>query len=336
MEVNENPESVYSLSLVKNFFLVFSFLCINNSFSQVYNYTPIEIYNIETNPAILASKEKNNVFNCSQQNSFSSSNQFSTSNLSASKYLSKSFIGLGISANNTSLGKNKNYSHLGLGIGYRNVLFNKMNIKFGMTYKIIQSNSPKGHFDYFSFSPSDSINMSSNSTFSDNLNTSILLSDGYSKYYVSFAVLNLNTPWSNSVHNNFFPNYYAVNLGNFLNLFNVRFGNEVSYSGIFKSSPITNKTSVGHYLKISLHTKVLSRKSSIISGSSFGYIVNESYHFIPFITYYTKEYNLKLSYNCQFDKATLHQLSTSSFQLFFEYKLSKKSTSYHLKGDPSF
>lgn len=316
--------------------ILFTFIAINYSFSQVYNYTPFDYTNIETNPAILASKEKNNVINCSQQNNFSTSNPFSASNLSGSKYLSSSFVGLGFSVNNTSFSKNQNYSHLGMSIGYRNILFNKINIKIGMTYKIIQSNSPQGGFDYFSFSPIDSINSNSRSTFSDNINTSILLSDGYQKYFISFAMLNINSPWSNTQSNQLFPNYYTFHIGNFLNIFDSKYRNEISYSGFYKTSSYTNKTSAGHYLKIELHTASLSRKSSIITGSRIGYIVNDCYHFIPFITYFTKRYSIKYTFNFQVDKATFRQFYNSSSQLTFEYKLANKTPKISSTGNPSF
>ncbi|GEM_PF-4514947 len=334
--MSKKTGSMFSPLFFKHLCILLTFSSINFSFSQVYNYTPFEFTTIESNPAILASKEKNNVLNCSQQNNFSNSNPFSTSNVSGSKYLSRSFIGLGISLNNTSLGKNKNHSHLGLSIGYRNILFNKINIKLGMTYKIIQINSPNGRFDYFSFSPTDSLNTNSHSSFSGNLNSSVLLSDGYHKYFLSFAMLNINSPWSNPQSNQLFPNYYIFHIGNFLNIFNTRYGNEISYTCFYKNSSFTNKISIGHYLKIELLTTRLSRKSSIITGSRIGYIINDCYHFIPFVTYFTKRYSIKYTFNFQVDKVTFRQFYNATSQLTFEYKFEKKAPKIRSTGNPSF
>jgi len=288
---------------------------VNAAKCQVYNYTPIIHNDIETNPSLLASDKMNNRIQLYHQNSFSSLNTFSYSSLKLSKYFEPSFLGIGLSINNTSMGNSISYNHIGLGAGYRNVLFNKIYLKLGATYKIINTNSPYGSFDYFLFVPSAP---TSYRKFNDGLNLALSFSSASDRYYVSMNLLNPDLPWHKTNIDIQFPTYYVLNVGNAMRFFDGDLNSELSYSGFGKYSAFKNKMTYSHYINIKLNTQ-LTRRSSFQYGSRLGFAENDYFHFLPFITYYNSKLALSLSYNFHLSKIkfTPKYISTTSLNLIY-------------------
>lgn len=286
-------------------------------YSQVYNYTPIIHNDIETNPAILASPKVDNRVQLIHQNSFSSINPFSFNSLRLSKYFESSFLGLGLSLNNTNLGS-FNYNHIGIGAGYRNVLFNKVYLKLGATYKLVNTNSPSGIFDYYSFTPSGFL---SKSIIKDNVNLALsFTSSPDDRSYVSFGLLNLDLPWGKTNNSTQFPKYYVLNVGNLMTFFDRDKNSEISYTAFGKLSATSNKIIFSQYINLKFNLS-FSRKSSFQYGSKIGFTENAYYHFIPFITYYRRKFAVSVSYNLHLDKVKFNQIYYSTAQINITYIL---------------
>lgn len=224
-------------------------------------------------------------------------------------------MGLGITLNNTNI-NNQYYNHLGFGLGYRNIIANKIYIKIGAMYKLIQSNSPVGHFDYYSFIPSDTIN---ENHIDHKLNISFSLSSTLDRYFLSFSVLNLDLP--NSPITSQFPSYYVWNAGNLVSIFNKGFSrSEISYSGNYKFYTLSDKTSISHYLMVKYGFN-LNRRTSLEIGSRIGYAENSYYHIIPLVSLIRKKIKAGFSINTYFDKETFKTKYNTSTQINLIYKL---------------
>ena len=292
------------------------YIFINPIYGQVYNYIPINHNDIETNPSILASESMNSRIQILHQNTFSSINSFSFNSLRLSKYFESSFFGIGLSINNTNMDSNICYNHIGLGAGYRNVLFNKVYIKFGVTYKLIKTNSTLGNFEYYSFSSSS---LNNKKKFKDNLNLALSFSSPNDRYYVSFGLLNFDLLWNETKNNIQFPTYYVINVGNLMSIFDKR-NSEISYTAFSKLSEKSNKTTYSHYMNFKFHIQ-LTRKAGLNYGSRIGFAENDYFHFIPFITYYRKKLVVNLSYSFHLNKMEFQSKYFSTNQINVIYIL---------------
>jgi hypothetical protein len=302
----------YSIQIV---FIALS-ISAGNSFCQVYNYAPIIHNDIETNPAILASENMNDRVQFMQQNTFSEKNPFSYTSLRFSKYFKSCFSGVGLSINNTCMENNSNYKHIGIAAAYRNILFNKVFIKFGACYKFIYSNLSMGEFnDYSFYAP----NYTSDPIIKSNMNLALSFSSASDRYYVSLGRLNCSLPWHKwgSADSLIFPNYYVINAGNFINLFskNRNGAKEISYSAFFKGY---GEKTFSQYINIKLNL-ALTRRSGLQYGIRAGYAENAYFHFIPFLTFYKKKIAASLSYSYRLNKKTFYTKPYSTTQINIIY-----------------
>ena len=287
-------------------------MSLQNVIGQVYNYSPMSFDDIEINPSKLATKEMGMIQTIRQDNF----NDFSLSSLRYTRYIPATFMGLGITLNNTNI-KNQHYNHLGFGLGYRNIIANKIYIKIGAMYKLIQSNSPAGRFDYYSFTPSDTVYVNH---IDHQLNVSVSLSNTLERYFISFSALNLNQP-SNTAISSQFPSYYVWNAGNLVSLFNKQFSrSEISYSGNYKYYKLMSQNSVSHYIMVKYGFN-LNRKTSLEIGSRFGYAENSYYHIIPLVNFVRKKFKASFSINTYFDKQTFKTKYNPSTQINLIFKL---------------
>lgn len=287
-------------------------------YCQVYNYSPISYRDIETNPAIIASESKNLQIDVSHQNTFSSTNPFSCSTLNLSKYFESTFSGLGLVLNNTNMGDSINYNYIGLSAGYRNILFNKVHIRIGVTYKLINTNAPSGNFDYYSFAASGS---SKQKNINDNLNLSLSISSPSDRYFVSFASLDINFPWNNTNNSSGFPTYYVFHLGNLMSLFDgSRRDSEISYTAFSSYSLITKKNKISQSIDLKFIMNI-TRNISIKYGSRVGYVENKYVHLTPFLTFFKRKSALTIAYDFYTEKNNFLSTYPSSIQLGFIYNL---------------
>lgn len=282
--------------------------CAENKISaQVYDYSAINYWDIETNPSIVAFERKNNTLNLNYQNSIATKKNLASSTIQFSKYFNSNFWGLGLILNNTSITKS-NYKYVGLSVGYRTVVMNEALLRIGTTYKLIHSN--KGNFDYF-ISP-DSI---SNSGVTSNANVSISLSTAGDRHFISYSATNVNLPWDiNNAQQ--FPGYSILHIGNLMSFFDAH-DSEISYTGFQKKSAKNGSFSYNHYvdLKFVFH---VSRTVGIRYGARLGYAENKHVHTIPFLTCYNKKTALTIFYNTYVAKKLPYP---SSIQLNLTYKL---------------
>lgn len=291
---------------------IINFISCQNIYGQVYNYSPMSFDDIEINPSKLATKDIE-MIQLIRQDNYS---DFSLNSIRYTKYIPSTFMGLGISFNNTNTNQ-QHYNHLGIGLGYRNIIANKVYIKIGAMYKVIQSNSTSGQFDYYSFVPSDTIR---SNHINQKLNVSISLSSTLDRYFLSFSTLNIDLPSKSDVSSEF-PSYYVWNVGNLVSLFNKRYSrSEISYSGNYKSYKLSDKTSISHYILL-MYGFNLNRKTSLSFGSRIGYAENSYYHLIPQISLITRKFKASLSLNTYFDKNTFHSTFKPSTQINLIYKL---------------
>jgi len=310
-KINNTFLSLSAITLVAMLLLTFGIY--SPVYCQVYNYSPINYRDIETNPSIVASGSKNNQININHLNTFSSTTPFSYTNIQLSKYFESIFSGLGLTANNTMMKDGIHYNYLGLSAAYRNVLFNKAFIKMGATYKLISTNAPSGSFDYYSFTP-DGLNRQKNVT--GNLNLSLSVSSPSDKYFVSISSLNNNLLWNKKNNSIQFPRYYVFHLGNLMSLFDgANRGSEISYTAFSTLSLTNNKTVYNQAIDFKFVLNI-TRNASIRYGSRVEYAENRYVQCIPFITLFKRKSAVTFSYNfcskennSQFTPLSIIQLS---------------------------
>jgi len=301
--------------LKQNLLFLFLFFSLNFTYSQVYNYIPIHYNDFETNPSVLACELLDRRFQAIHNNSLFRHNAFALSSVKVSKYYEDIFCGLGFSLNNTIVGKQTNYNHAAISGAYRNVLLNKIYVKVGASYKIINTNSFAGAFDYYSFKPS---NTKKNAYISNNLNLSLSFASSMERYYMSFAVLNMNLPLTPKGKEIEFPRYYALNAGNLMSLFYRSSANdELSYSGFGKVGA-SNKLEFSHYVNLKFKFYV-NRYSIIQYGIRMGGTQKDFYQFTPMLTYHRDRVLINMSYSFHRDTHTFRTkyFSTTGLNLIY-------------------
>lgn len=263
-------------------------------YSQVYNSYPISHYDFEVNPAILSSFNQARNIHSFNQIGFSDNAQFTSFSVKYSQPFRDSFKGIGIILNHTRFGEKTNYGFGGISFGYRNIILDKILLQIGTTYKLISTYSPPGYFDYFAHKQT---NQEYDTRNDDNYNFSLSLSSGGNKFYSSFCLINIQTPWDLTTNKIEFSKYYAINVGNFLSLFNNDYRNEVvSFSSIIKKNNMNNEIEIVNFIHIKLN-KPINRGSSMQFGTRAGYSSNNFFHFLPQIAYYRRSYLLNFSVN---------------------------------------
>jgi hypothetical protein len=305
-------DAIKQLTNKKAFTLAFLLISLSG-IGQVYNYNPPSAFNFETNPAILANSKYNNRIVAKHQNSFSRTNPFNYASFRYSKYLKSKFVGLGVSLNRTSHGQGIGYYHAALGCGYRNVLFNKLFIRLGIMYKVIQINAPPGGFDYFQYTSKE---VSSKTAITHNMNWSVMLGNSSDTRYVSFSKLNMNLPGLSAQSDFSSPEYYNWTVGNLLSFGRIR-ERKLSYCGFVKK--IGKATTVSHYMNLQFNTR-LGRKYGLNFGGRIGLTDEQYYHIAPMLQLYSYKYTCQVFYNLHLQKGTYELTLPPSTQISFIYK----------------
>lgn len=252
--------------------------------AQVYNYLPFHHFALETNPSIL-SYERDAPYLRFGQQGVPFSDGFSFSQLTASVYSKKTFLGAGTVLANARYNDSISYQHIGLGAGYRNIMFNKVYMKAGFMYKLLNVNSPGGGFDYYRFHASDSLITNSNQ---QNINYSVSLSSPSDFYYISFAMLNQALPWDND-NESAFPSYMVINVGNAANFSRSMQGRHQILATVYRKEvpyALTQPSSEwSYYLAYYRPIMNLTRQSYLQLGSRFGYTDGDWIHVTPTLRY---------------------------------------------------
>src|SRR5258708_7063752 len=126
-------------------FVLLALLFFGKIYGQIYNYDPIRHSNFETNPSYVASEKSRNCLNIVQQNALFSKDKFSNSTIRFSAYSRKYFSGFGLVLSNTHVNDSVHYNYEGLAAAYRTIFFNKVFIKLGVLYKIIDMKTSPGN-----------------------------------------------------------------------------------------------------------------------------------------------------------------------------------------------
>lgn len=315
MKKTNSPASNYFLKLKAS--LVFVLIC-TFGFGQVYNYHPISNTDIETNPSNLASKIVDNRFQLIHHNGFIDSQPFMFNSLRLSRYLEGAFTGIGLTFNNTKLDNNLYYNHIGIGFGYRNVLFDKIEIRIGGMYKLSQINAPYGNFDYLIFTPKSQI---IEKWTKSNYNVSLSLSYEGNKYYLSTGYSNLLFPFEKTDSISFFPKYFFINAGNFLSLFNCRDGQELSYTVVSKNLSGKYNESFSHFLNFKSKNQRFKRRLSGIWGLRLGYVDNSFLQFTPSIILHRRSWIISLAYNFHQEKEKFKSVHFATSQIIISLTL---------------
>lgn len=288
------------------------------AYSQVYNYIPISRNEIETNPASLSTQEINNRIQIIHQNAFFSSNQFMLNSIRLTKYINKSFAGIGLTLNNTKYDNDTYYNHIGIGVGYRNMLFNKIAIRIGGMYKLSMLKAQAGSYDYLSFISNEKI---VHSNINNSVNMSLSVSYGIDKFHFTAGYLNLFIPIGNKYSEFVFPKYYYINMGNFFKIFRRRGSKDLSYTLLIQENKGLNIKSLNHFINYKHSTINLSRKSSLYLGLKVGLLDNSYLQFAPSLTYFEKKMAISVSYNFHNDKETFKSVYFPSSQINIVYIL---------------
>ncbi|MFT7614207.1 MAG: hypothetical protein ACI9J3_003189 [Parvicellaceae bacterium] len=299
--------------MIKQLLTILAVLVSVVGYSQVYNYSIPSLQNIETNPAILSTKKFDNRVKLTHENRFSSTNPFNYTSFRYSKYLESKFVGFGVTLNKTSLGQGVGYNHVGFGVGYRNVLFNKLYLRLGAMYKVNQIKAPPGEFNYFQFT---SMEVSSATDITHNLNWSVILGKNNNQQFISFSHMNAKLPGLESSSFTM-PQYYSVTAGNFLSFLSRKPETKITYNGIVKK--IGDTTTVSHYMNIQVNAN-LSRKVGLKIGARVGINNGSNYHLAPMISVYSKKMAVQAYYNLFIKKKDIYTEIPQSTQFSFTYK----------------
>lgn len=248
--------------------------------AQVYNYYPLTQSDQETNPTVLNSERYRSHAQVIHLNSFDTQEAFSYSSIRVSGSTQTHIWGFGITASHTSIEK-KSYEHYAFSVAYRNVLFNKILIKTGLSYKMINTHTPVNYLDNYT-TTADS---SAGKPWQDNINIAFTLTNSLERYYLSFGILNINTPWNNNTTYNF-PQYYCIHAGNLMSFFDKDRGKEVSYDLVFQKSISDQRFHKIHYVNLKYLLKI-TRKNTLQIGLRTGYSVGRYIHLMPSITAYS-------------------------------------------------
>jgi hypothetical protein len=283
---------------------VWLFLFLNPVHGQIYNYEPINHFNFETNPAILASDRFEQLVKVRHYGApLLSSNQFSETSIKASKYLNRFFTGAGISLTHTQQNDSIRYNQLAAGLAYRNVIFDKVYIKAGLLYKVLDVKAPNGFFTNYDFSALDG---QLENSVHQNVNWSVSIASPSDFFHVSFGRLNAALPWGDDA-STYFPIYDFINVGDFLKGVFPDRKMELMYTAFRKKYSGLNYTPWSHYIMFSKQHR-LTRKISMKTGFRAGIADEAYYHFNPFIAFFnSQQIYVKIGVDLAYKKANWHQ-----------------------------
>lgn len=272
---------------------------------------PMSISNIETNPSYVASENSMFLTSVSHLNNFQETGRFSMNNLKISKYFENYFSGIGLNFSNTNISDSIKYNHIGLSFAYRNILFNKVYVKFGIHYKLIGISAPQGNFTKYNFIAESNIVEKTNT---QNLNLSLTFSSPLEEYYATVGFLNITPIWAKET--NYFPQYNYIRIGNFWKLIRSSSDNEISFL-IYSQRYNFDIPTTSYYMTI-YKQFIISRLSRFKIGGDIGY--NSFHKFIlkpSFIFFKVRRFNYNSIRN--------QQSNIIMFKLSADFELKMKS-----------
>jgi len=181
-------------------------------------------------------------------------------------------------------------------------------------YKMNQIKAPPGDFDYFQYT---SMEVSSTSALSHNMNWSIMVGTNGNQQYASFSRLNLSLPGLSAEDKFSFPTYYSWTAGNFLSFIGGSPETKITYNGIVKK--IGDTTTVSHYVNLQVNQSI-NRRTSVIIGARAGITDGNYYHIAPMLTLYNKKAAVQAYYNLFLRTTPNLPDIPQSIQFSFTYK----------------
>lgn len=241
-------------------------LC-NSSYSQVYEYLPVSYTNIETNLSFVASEKNDFIAKCYHINNFQKQDNFNYTTLRFSNYFKNRFWGFGLFISNTRIKDTIKYKHAGLSLGYRNILFDKVYVRIGANYKIIDMNSPKGFFTKYDFEYEENIMINDAL---HNMNLSVTFSSNQEILYLTIGTLNYEFTQSAKSYN-YFPRYNYLKFGNLIQYIEgtTRVNSDISFL-IINECNFKENNILGYYIS-AYNSWSLSRSLTSRYGGDFGY-----------------------------------------------------------------
>lgn len=270
---------------VKSNILLLLILFSYNLASQDYNNFNFEYSNIEINPSFTVSDTYGIAAQLSHfSNLKNRSNKFTSTNFIISKKLNILFSGIGLSISATNIEDKISSKKIGLSYAYRNILFNKLYIKFGINYRFIETVAPKGYYSNYSFA-SGQINLEN--SLQSKINYSISICSPKENYYIAFGQLNLNSPFSKAINIHKFSNYMYLQIGNFWRL--IRRGatwQELLVTIVHKKK---NDSSINYLYKTTIHNALRTNRHSWLRyGGDFVLSPNQYFAICPSFAFYHK------------------------------------------------
>ncbi len=261
------------------------------AYSQEYPYEINQYQEFERNPAYTLNNLTNNTIDYSHKGFLPGINKFNSDKISFKHYFEGLFSGAGVFFSRNQTNDSVKYTCTGISAAYRNILFDKVYVKLGLTYKFIYNNSASGIYDDFSFYANDSA-LKRNSI--NNFNASVAFTSSSDYYFISAGICNINPFGKIYSENSPFLVQYSVNAGNFFSLLSAQKTNYLSFTYLQNTTAEGTFYSRGYFS--TLYTTIrLSRRTSLITGISGGYLQNKHYNIVPFIYYVKKKFILKLS-----------------------------------------
>lgn len=240
--------------------------------AQSYDQNSFTYFNVESNPASVASSASNKLI----RSNLIIQRDFHREDFSVSTYSNKCFMGLGAFISNQNVESNRCVS-AGVSGGYRNVLFNKVKVRLGLSVKSNLINSQKGYFDAYSFVVFQEKKYSQNSL---NFNVSVSLTDKLDRFFVLYGDLNNQFVTTQEI---LFKRYRYVTMGNLYSksFFSSKW--QLNYSIIQTS--LDEMRFINHQM-FSSFTSTLSRKYKLIYSNFFGYWSASYFRIFPSFSIY--------------------------------------------------
>ena len=279
----------YQLSI---FLIIISVLTLPEMIlSQEYPYEINQYQEFERNPTFTLNDLTTNTFDYTHKGFLPGMNKYNSDKISYKHYFEGLFSGAGIFFSRNQTGDSASYTYAGISAAYRNIVFDKAYIKFGLTYKFIYNHSSAGIYDDLSFY---SKNTFTTKNYFTNFNASFAVSSPSDFYFISAGVCNVNPFENNSSENSPFLVQYNFSAGNFFSLIGSQKSNYLSVTYIQNATTDRKFYSRGYFATL-YTTVVLTRRSSLKVGLSGGYVENTNYNITPFIFLLKKKYVIKLS-----------------------------------------
>lgn len=263
-------------------------------YSQEYPYEINQYMDIEKNPTFTLNQPTTNTFEYLHYGFLPDMNKFNSDKISYKHYFESIFSGAGLFFSRKQSNDSVYYYYAGVSAAYRNIIFDKVYVKLGLTYKYLYNNSTKGIYDNYTFYTTDSTTVKNSF---NNFNASIAFTSPSDYYFISAGICNVNPLGIGYSETSPFLVQYNIVAGNLFSIPKAQKNNYCSVSYL-QNSTVNGKFVSRGYFSTLYTTMIINRRTSIKIGVSGGYLQNKYYTIAPLL-FIIKRY-FALNFSTQF------------------------------------